>query len=1407
MKKIGIEDLFKEVDIFKKLRESAEQSIQKLDQMHQSSVKVAQALNDALGKNKMDSSKSINELNKAQEKSNKLLIEAIKIENLKKQAEANQVKVTQQLEKLEQEYQKRLREGGKALQENEKAEQQKLKTQRERIKLSEQQQRAEERKQKAEERASQQAQKEASAYNQLVKATRDLKNASKDLASEMNKLEEEGKQNTAQYQRLANQYKIVTAEAQKYDARLKQIDANVGDNFRNVGNYVGALQTLQNGLANVGLAFGIGAVVTKATNTLKSFDEENANMSKTLDVSTKEAKALSQELLKIDTRTSVQELQRIAVIGGQLGIGKKDIVGFTDSVNKLNVALGDEFTGGADEITSVIGGLRNVFSDIKSQNVSQDLLNIGNALNELGAQGSATSPVISDFAGRIGGVGIPLGLSTGQVLGLSATLQELNVTAERGGTAVSGILKKMAEDTEGFSKIAGMNTQEFANLVNTDLMGAFMKVVEGTKQFKGDAVGLATALDGLKLDGAGASEVLLKLSTNTDLLTKRTNLATESLKKQDSITDEYNKKNETLQAKIDKLVNAFDKYVLGIDASGHVTGTFGAILDFLAQNLGTIINLGGQAVRMWLVYKATIMMVNTYNKLAELGFNGIGKSIMQNIPFTRAYRLAQLQTARATQTMTLATNSANASQKALKTTMMGTPWGLIAVAVTELAFALYDYFGASEQSAEATEKAREEEVKRKEALEEMNRKTEEGAEWVAKETTEFVGLINQLKGTNANSRERLSLIDKINSQYGTTLKNLSDETAFQNQLNLAVQEYINYKRLQYKQQANEGKFTDLLKKQELINERIKKIGVSEDTRKNLIAGDFSLVVDSKTMNALGKGGIFGKTALELEELAGQSRKINKDLEDLTKNTMSNADALGKYSYKSKQATTSTGGYSGSVNTATGSVKEFKTELGAVNDYLQESRQLLQDLEMINQDRQIKKINDDIETIIENAQKKIEEGSGIVLGVQLATPTQNAEGELIDEDKVHQANLEKLISSNTSLNRKIQERANLEKLNLKQRAEFEKQTLSIEVENKILEEQNKLLDEKIKLLAQEGITQKDKDKIEASYTQRQKELDVEIAQMQDDLRIKKIKIDETYADDVIKIDEKITDEKKTENEKLLNDFENTNNKKREMNKKMTDDEIEDMKKRQQAIQEIIKASADYFIKKSEEKIAQLDKEIAKAEENQTALEELAKNGNISAKESLAENQKIIDEANKKKLQEQKKQEKIKLVETALTTYSQKVENGSETPLADTIKDITLLTQFINSIPAFFDGTEDTGSNGRGVDGRGGFHAVLHPNERVIPKSLNQQIGNLSNEQLTKLAVEYQNMKVFTRNDSQIGSAMDTAILVQKLDNLTSVIENKPEHHFEIGQITQTFFEMIEKTKKGNTTIFNKYKVKR
>lgn len=67
----------------------------------------------------------------------------------------------------------------------------------------------------------------------------------------------------------------------------------------------------------------------------------------------------------------------------------------------------------------------------------------------------------------------------------------------------------------------------------------------------------------------------------------------------------------------------------------------------------------------------------------------------------------------------------------------------------------------------------------------------------------YVGLIYQLKVTNQGSAERKKLIDEINKKYGTTLKNLKDETQFQNQLNLSVKEYIALSVLKVRQAQKE----------------------------------------------------------------------------------------------------------------------------------------------------------------------------------------------------------------------------------------------------------------------------------------------------------------------------------------------------------------------------------------------------------------------------------------------------------------------------------------------------------------------------------------------------------------------------------------------------------------------------
>lgn len=305
--------------------------------------------------------------------------------------------------------------------------------------------------------------------------------------------------------------------------------------------------------AFAGLALSIKSMITVQG----ELSDSLANIRKSTGMTADEVEGLNVQLGKLNTRTSRQELRDMAVVAGQLGMAKEDVFSFVESVDKLNVALGDEFTGGAEEVAKQMGMLRNVLTDNKTANVADDMMRLGNAVNTLGAAGFATGPVMADFASRIGGIGVPLGLTSDEVLGLSATLQELNVNAERGGTAVVKILQKMTTNTEAFAGIAGVPVKEFTDLVNSDLYGAFMKVIEGSQRGGQSATALAGIIKELEITGVGASEIFAKLGTNTDMLAEKTRLAGDALQGTDSITNEFNIKNATLGATLAKLQKDF----------------------------------------------------------------------------------------------------------------------------------------------------------------------------------------------------------------------------------------------------------------------------------------------------------------------------------------------------------------------------------------------------------------------------------------------------------------------------------------------------------------------------------------------------------------------------------------------------------------------------------------------------------------------------------------------------------------------------------------------------------------------------------------------------------------------------------------------------------------------------------
>ncbi len=352
-------------------------------------------------------------------------------------------------------------------------------------------------------------------------------------------------------------------------------------------------------------AVAAGAVL--ATKSFISFEDQLANVRKTTGASTDEIKKIGDGLLTYSqtTRSSIDELLTIGTIGGSLGIATKDIESFTKAVDKINIALSDEFGGSVEAVTKSVSGLRLIFKDMQSDNIADDLLKIGNALNVAGNVGAATADVVSDFAGRIGGVAAPLGFTTGQVLGLSAAMQELQIEPERGSGAFTQIVQKMGQDIKGFAAIAGLSVAQFKKLYNEDINGAFLAVAQGISQAGTSNTKYIETLNKVGLDGIRTSEVIGKLGNNIKLVRERQGQLSAATKETSSVLSEYDVKNNTAAASVSKLRNSVNTLAV------NFVGTFAEGLQKVIDGLTELVQKVPEIVSSFKEWYDSSLLVRT----------------------------------------------------------------------------------------------------------------------------------------------------------------------------------------------------------------------------------------------------------------------------------------------------------------------------------------------------------------------------------------------------------------------------------------------------------------------------------------------------------------------------------------------------------------------------------------------------------------------------------------------------------------------------------------------------------------------------------------------------------------------------------------------------------------------------
>jgi hypothetical protein len=163
---------------------------------------------------------------------------------------------------------------------------------------------------------------------------------------------------------------------------------------------------------------------------------------------------------------------------------------------------------------------------------------------------------------------------------------------------------------------------------------------------------------------------------------------------------------------------------------------------------------------------------------------------------------------------TIATQGATVATSAFATALNLIPFVAIATGIGLLAYNLLAAGDGAEKSAEEQKKLAKETA-------EYNKKLDEENEKLGQSAGAYLALVFQLKSTNANTKERSKLIKEINSTYGTTFKNLQDETAFQKQLNLGIKEYVALQtlkaRLQGKEKERNKAIGELIKAQDKLN--------------------------------------------------------------------------------------------------------------------------------------------------------------------------------------------------------------------------------------------------------------------------------------------------------------------------------------------------------------------------------------------------------------------------------------------------------------------------------------------------------------------------------------------------------------------------------------------------------------
>lgn len=537
-----------------------------------------------------------------------------------------------------------------------------------------------------------------------------------------------------------------------------QIDKLTGSVHKQGGAWHTALKNLT---AYVGMFAVFNQVKTYFVDLFRlnmKFMDQLTDIRKVALSTTDEIANLSRELAKIDTRTSLEELNRIAYAGAKLGIqtqgGTMALAGFVRAADQVNVALKEDL--GEEALTS-LAKITEVMGLVDKYGVEKAMLKTGSAIFRLAATSTASSDKIVDFSNRMLALGEQAALTTPDILALGSAVDSMALEPEVAATAFGKLVTELRKGTSPIEKSLGIATGSLKKMIESGRgMDAILTIFRRMGETKN-----VFALDGLfkdlGSDGARLVKTMVTMASKNGMLTKAVEESNKAFNDGTAVTVEYNMQQETAMAYMERANNLWEKqFVSSSAAAGPVHDIAKAWFELTQELTSSLGFMTEVKLAIGLIFASVKMLLNILPTLISmLSMAGLAGAFAYVLDYAQKLSSASASLSVVWAKMVSTFNKLSLVKQA---GVFGGIIGLLGILVVKLA-----EYTSSLNRASAGQRV-------------LNEVQEEGKRRAMEEQEQLNRLHNVMKDTSASMDLRLEAMKKLNSAIPGLNAKINTET-------------------------------------------------------------------------------------------------------------------------------------------------------------------------------------------------------------------------------------------------------------------------------------------------------------------------------------------------------------------------------------------------------------------------------------------------------------------------------------------------------------------------------------------------------------------------------------------------------------------------------------------------------